>query len=105
MLRLWRKFWFRFRRDKFDDELAEEIRLHKQLREKQLQQAGLDPRAASQAATRKFGNATLVREISRETWSWRWLDDCTRDLRYACRMLAKNRASTLVATLMLALGI
>lgn len=33
MLSFWRKFLFQFRRRKFDEELAEEIRLHKELRE------------------------------------------------------------------------
>jgi hypothetical protein len=41
MLSIWRKFLFQIRRKKFDEDLAEEIRLHKQLREDRLRQEGL----------------------------------------------------------------
>lgn len=105
MLTFWRKLLFQFRRRKFDEELAEEILLHKHLREQRLQGIGLDQEVACGAAARQFGNTTLVREISRETWSWRWLDDLTRDFRYACRMLTKMPGLMLAAALMLALGI
>lgn len=105
MLSIWRKLLFQIQRKKFDEDLAEEIRLHKQLREQRLRQEGLDEDAAAQAASRRFGNATLIREVSRDMWSWQWLDHLARDVRYAFRMLARSPGLTMVAGMMLALGI
>ena len=56
-------------------------------------------------ARRKLGNATLIRERSRDVWGWRWLDDIGRDLRHAVRGLRRNPGFTATVVLVLALGI
>ena len=38
--------------------------------------AGMSAEEARHAALRTFGNPTALREQTRETWSWNWLDRC-----------------------------
>jgi len=73
------------RREKFARELEEEMRLHRELKEKELIADGLDASEARYAANRQFGNAMYLRERGREAWGWRWLEDFMRDLRFGAR--------------------
>ena len=57
------------------------------------------------AARRQFGNATTIKEVSREMWGWSSLERLFRDVRYALRQLAANPGFAAVAVLSLALGI
>jgi putative ABC transport system permease protein len=86
-----------FRRKQWEDDLAEEMRLH------------LDLRAADKGsealAQRKFGNAALLREESRSVWGWAFWDALAQDVRYAVRTLAANKGFAAAAILSLTLGI
>jgi predicted permease len=108
------------RRERVARELEEEMRLHRQARERELLAAaararGVDGQAAEvseeerretrYAAARAFGNVTALSERGREAWGWRWLEDFGGDMRYAFRTLLKNRGFSAVAILILALGI
>ncbi len=100
-----RRFYFRLHGAQFDRDLAEEMRLHMDLRAAEKRAAGMAPEDAQAAALRQFGNATQLREISREAWGWIMLDTLQQDIRYAVRTLAANRGFAASAVILLALGI
>ena len=68
----------------------EEIRLHLDLERERQRDAGVPEDEALRAARRTLGNATLIRERTRDVWGWRWLDDLGRDARHAVRALARS---------------
>jgi len=93
------------RRKQFDADLKEEMRLHLELREQEQIQTGLSPREARQAASRRFGNATVLKQKSHMAWGWDWLESFVHDIAYGSRAMLRSPALTTVALLSLALGI
>ena len=101
----WRRFLFLFQRDRMAKDLADEIRLHLELRAEDHAAAGLKAREAHARALRGFGNVTRLSEQGRGVWGWTFLETLTNDLRYGIRELRADRAFTLAAVGSLALGI
>jgi predicted permease len=93
------------RRNRFQLDLEEEIRLHLEMRQQEYEADGMDPTAARHAATRNFGNAALLKEKSHMTWGWGWLEGFVQDTNYGVRSMLRSPALTMVAVLSLALGI
>jgi len=113
---IWRRVEMLVRREEFGRDLEEEMRLHREMKERELLRdaaskggtaaiSGDNQQEARYAAARAFGNVTVLRERGREAWGWRWLEDFARDLRFGSRILGKNWGFTFIAVMTLALGI
>lgn len=100
-----RRLLFLLHRDRYAADLEEEMRLHRELRTAKIVREGAAPTDARSLASRRFGNQTLLKEISVEMWSCRWIEDLAKDVRHTFRMLAANPLFTAVAVFTLALGI
>ena len=94
-----------FRRDRLDDDVAEEIRLHLSLREQALIDSGLSPADAYREARRQFGNIARIREQTRDEWGGSSIDMLIQDVRYGLRMIRKAPGFSAVAIASLAVGI
>ena len=90
-----------------DRELDAEQHLHLELLEEEYRDRGLSPDDARLQARRDFGNAALLKETSREQFSFRIVEQFVQDLRYAFRSLLADRAFSLatIGTLAVALSL
>jgi predicted permease len=67
--------------------------------------AGMSSAEARYAALRAFGNPTVLRERTRDVWSWNWLEQLAQDFRFGARQLRRSPGFVLVTVLTLTLGI
>lgn len=101
----WRRLVLLLRRDQAANELAEEMRLHRELRAERLRADGVDPAEAVIAAQRQFGNSIILQEESRAMWRFGSVDEVTQDIRYALRRLGQRPGFAFGVIGVLALGI
>jgi len=95
--------WWRSR--KRDSDLERELQSDLELEEEEQRESGLSAKEAHYAARRAFGNKTLIREQTRATWRWNWVELIVRDVKYGTRTLLRSPEFTIVSVLVMALGI
>jgi putative ABC transport system permease protein len=94
-----------FHRGAWDDERARELDAYLAIETDENIARGMNARDARDAARRKLGNATLIREEVYRMNTMAFVDSAWRDLKYGARLLRLNPAFALVAILSLALGV
>jgi predicted permease len=101
----WLRFLTLFRRSEASQRFDDEIQFHIEQQIAENLAVGMNPAAAREAALRLFGNRASIQEHTRDTWGWLRLEELARNFRRSARTLGRAPAFTLLAILIIAVGI
>jgi predicted permease len=99
-------WWQRlFSSERLERELDKELRFHFEQQVAENIRGGMTEEQARRATRLAFGGLNQVKEDCRESRGTLWVTSVAQDLRFTLRTLRRDRAFTVVAVLILALGI
>jgi hypothetical protein len=85
-----------FRKRRLDEALDAELRAHLQLTDENIRR-GMNPEEALFKARRELGGVQQIKETYRDQQNLPLVESVAQDLRYAIRMVRKNRARSAFA--------
>jgi predicted permease len=94
-----------FRRSHAGEQLHDELQFHLDQHIAENIARGMDPKEARSDALRSFGNPATLRDQARDTWSWLWLELLLSDMRYGIRTLVRTPGFSVLAIVVMGLGI
>ena len=101
----WHRIVALFTRRRHDRDVDDEVAFHIAMRQADHERAGMPGDSARLAAQRQFGNVASLKEQTRDMWRFPSFESLVLDTRYAIRGLVKAPAFSIVAILVLAIGI
>ena len=92
-------------RKQWERDLSDEIEDHREMKRRELEEAGESASDLESSVRRELGNITQTKEDARAVWFAPWFESLVQDLRVELRQLRRSRGFTVTVISILALGI